>query len=46
VEATECVNVKISNTFGVSENLDDDDDDDDDDDADINGAWKSIRERL
>jgi len=43
VEATECVNVKISNTFGVSENLDDDDDDDD---ADINGAWKSIRERI
>jgi hypothetical protein len=47
VEVKEQYQVKISNRFATSKNLDDDNNDDDDnDDVDINRAGDSIRENI
>jgi hypothetical protein len=47
VEVEEHYQVKVSNRFTTSENLDDDDDDDDDDvDVDINRDFVIIREEV
>jgi hypothetical protein len=42
VEVIEEYQVKVSNTFTTSENLDDDDDDD----VDINNAWEFFKESV